>query len=207
MAELFLGQIPEAIYFALFMIYAKNLKEKRLLFILLMVAEYILLKQFLHFTIWFQVLYIAITYIILKLLYKEKAQITDIFTFCIASIYLMIVSVLYVFLIYPFVSNPVLHVIINRIILIGSIVLLNKRLYKIQGLYKKFWNRNDKITKKIKTTTFRSINLIVFNVMFYVINVGLIYCILNRKWGDKNGRISLGFLVFLIRHRRWRIRK
>ena len=28
--ELFLGQIPEAIYFALFMIFTKNLKEKRL---------------------------------------------------------------------------------------------------------------------------------------------------------------------------------
>lgn len=181
MAELFLGQIPEAIYFALFMIYAKNLKEKRLLFTFLMILEYFILTRIFFLNIYFQVLYIAITYLILKLLYKEKAQITDIFTFCIGSIYLMIVSVLYVFLIYPFVKNPILHVIINRVILIGSILLLNKRLYKIQNLYKKLWNRNDKIKKKIKTTTFRSINVIVFNVMFYVINAGLIYCIINRK--------------------------
>lgn len=39
MLELFLGQIPEAIYFALFMIYAKNLKTKRLLYTILMILE------------------------------------------------------------------------------------------------------------------------------------------------------------------------
>ena len=33
--EIFLGQIPEAIYFALFMMFAKDLKEKRILYILL----------------------------------------------------------------------------------------------------------------------------------------------------------------------------
>lgn len=32
--EIFLGQIPEAIYFTLFMIFAKDLKEKRILYIL-----------------------------------------------------------------------------------------------------------------------------------------------------------------------------
>ena len=34
--QLLLGQIPEAIYFALFMILVKNIKEKRILFIILM---------------------------------------------------------------------------------------------------------------------------------------------------------------------------
>ena len=43
--ELMLGQIPEAIYFALFIILTKELKEKRILFIILMIIEYILLKQ------------------------------------------------------------------------------------------------------------------------------------------------------------------
>ena len=41
MLELIIGQIPEAIYFALFMIYAKGLKEKRILFTVLMVNRYI----------------------------------------------------------------------------------------------------------------------------------------------------------------------
>ena len=81
MLELFAGQILEAIYFALFMIFVKNLKEKRVLFTLLMVVEYILLKQFLHYTMWFQALYTFITFLILKVLYKQQAQITDIFNY------------------------------------------------------------------------------------------------------------------------------
>ena len=48
---------------------------------------------------------------------------------------------------------------------------------KIQGVYKKVWNRNDATKKKIKSTTFRCLNLVVFNIMFYVINLGLIYAI------------------------------
>ena len=47
MLELLIGQIPEAIFFALFMIYAKGLKEKRILFIVLMIVEYLLLKSYL----------------------------------------------------------------------------------------------------------------------------------------------------------------
>lgn len=42
--EIFLGQIPEAIYFALFMIFAKDLKEKRILYILLMVWDMYLME-------------------------------------------------------------------------------------------------------------------------------------------------------------------
>ena len=90
--EIFLGQIPEAICFALFMIFAKDLKEKRILYILLMVIEYLLLKHFIKYNIWFQILYTIMQFVILKVLYKEKSQITDIFTFTISSIILIIIS-------------------------------------------------------------------------------------------------------------------
>lgn len=183
MLELFLGQIPEAIYFSLFMIFAKGLKEKRILFITLMILEYLLLKKFIHFNMWFQIAYTLLTYIILKVLYKDKAQITDIFTFTIGSILLMILSAIYVFLIYPFTSYPILMVILNRMLLIGTILILNNKLYTIQKIYKKMWNRNDKVKKKIKSATFRCINLIIFNLMFYIINIGVAYALLLRKWG------------------------
>ena len=51
--QLLLGQIPEAIYFALFMMLVKNIKEKRILFIVLMILEYVFLKYFLVYNIWF----------------------------------------------------------------------------------------------------------------------------------------------------------
>ena len=172
--ELLLGYIPEAIYFALFMIYTKQLKEKRLLYITLMVLEYLLLKQFVHFSIYFQVAYTFITFVILKILYREKAQIIDIFTFTIASIFLIITSVIS-FLISG--QNVILATIINRIIIFVVLFGFNYKLNVIQNLYKKLWNRNDKVKKKIKTTTFRSLNVIIFNVIFYFINVGIVYAI------------------------------
>jgi len=184
MLEVILGQVPEAVYFALFMIYTKQLKEKRLLFLILMILQYLILKQFLKYTIYFQILYTALTYVILKILYKDKAQITDVFTFTIGSIILIVIS---------FVSgmlniirlpngirllNQVQCSIINRVLLFSILFLLRNKLYKIQKLYKKLWNRNDKVKKKIKSTTFRSLNVIAFNVIFYVINIGMILAII-----------------------------
>lgn len=180
MLELFLGQIPEAIYFALFMIYAKNLKTKRFLFIILMILEYILLKSFLHYTMWFQVLYTFITYVILKVLYKERAQITDIFTFMIGSLILILVCALAYFPIYWIKPNFILSAILVKIILFIVLFSINHRFYKIQSLYKKFWNRNDKVKKKMKSITFRCINLIIFNLMFYLINIAIIFIV----WGN-----------------------
>ena len=177
MLELLIGQIPEAIYFALFMIFVKGLKEKRFLFTILMVVEYILLKQFIHFNIQFQVCYTFITYIILKLLYFEKAQIIDVFTLGIASVILIAFSIVFSIPKLLFPIDYIYCVVCCRIALFLMLILLNNRLNVIQKVYKKLWNRNDKVEKKIKTTTFRSINLVLFNILFYVINAGMIFAI------------------------------
>ena len=107
--EIFLGQIPEAIYFALFMIFAKDLKEKRILYILLMVIEYLLLKHFIKYNIWFQILYTIMQFVILKVLYKEKSQITDIFTFTIASIILILSCLVLYFIIWKTINNFIIY--------------------------------------------------------------------------------------------------
>ena len=176
--QLLLGQIPEAIYFALFMILVKNIKEKRILFIILMILEYVLLKLAFPFNMWFQVTYTFMTYIILKLLYREKSQITDIFTFGISSIILMIISIVVCLL---FRDNIIVIVVLSRLLMFGFLFIFRHRLNKIQNLYKLLWNRNDKQSKKIKSTTFRAINVVVFNLMFFVINICLLYALLFIK--------------------------
>lgn len=176
-AQLVLGQIPEAIYFALFLIFAKNLKEKRILFIFTMVFEYLLIKYAIHFNTWFQVLYTFLTYLTLKVFYKEKAQITDMCTFTISSLYLMITSAV-CFLVLP--RNPYIVTIVNRIIIFLSIILCREKIAKLEKLYKKVWNRHND-TKMIKSVTFRSAFIVIFNVMFYVINLGMLYMLLLRK--------------------------
>ena len=92
--ELLLGQIPEAIFFALFMIYAKGIKEKRILFIILMIIEYLLLKYSFQFDWIFQIGYMITTFLTLKILYREKSQITDVFILLISYIYIIIISII-----------------------------------------------------------------------------------------------------------------
>lgn len=180
MLELILGQIPEAIFFSLFMIYAKGIKEKRVLFTVLMVAEYLLLKQILSYNVWFQILYTFISYIVMKLIYKDFSQITDIFTMTISSLILIISSALFSLPRMIFYFNYTICVVLNRITLFAFLFILRNKLFKIQNLYKKFWNRNDKIKKKMKSATFRAINVVAFNLIFYIINLGMLYCIVNK---------------------------
>lgn len=174
MLELFLGQIPEAIFFALFMIFAKGLKEKRVLFTVLMIIEYLLLLYSFPYNWLFHICFMVTTFIILKVLYKEKSQITDVFLLLIGYIILGITSIIS-WLLFNF--NMSLVAIFNRIIIFTFIFILNKKLYKIQNIYKFLWNRNDRIKKKIKSTTFRALNIVVFNISFVLINLCMLYAI------------------------------
>ena len=178
--EILLGQIPEALYFAFFMINTKQLKEKRILYMTLMVIEYLMLTSVIKFNIWMQVLYTFISYIILKFLYKEHAQITDIFTFTIASAILIFISAISFGIISMTIRSKIVAYVVKNILMLIFIFTTRNRLTNIQKLYKKLWNRNDKVKKKMKTTTFRSLNVIIFNVIFWIINIGMVYAMTVR---------------------------
>lgn len=180
MLELLLGQIPEAIYFALFMMFTKKLKTKRILYTILMVLEYVLLKFFIEYNIWFQVAYTIIQFLILKLLYKEKAQVTDIFTFTIASAVLILISFISYSVVWFTLNNYYIAVILCRVLLFMFLIMFYKKLYKIQKLYKILWNRNNKKKTKMKSTTFRALNLVLFNTIFYIINLGMAFMLIQQ---------------------------
>ena len=172
--QLLLGQIPEAIYFALFIILVKNIKEKRVLFTVLMILEYVFLKYFLVYNIWFQVMYFILSFIIMKMLYRDKTQVTDIFTLGIASIILVITSAIPYVIIYFTIHNMLIYVILNRIIIFTLLFVFRYKLQNINKLYYKLWNRNNK-PKKMKTTTFRALILVIFNISFVIINLGILF--------------------------------
>ena len=177
MLELIIGQIPEAIYFALFMIYAKGLKEKRILFTVLMVSEYLLLKYSFPYNWFFQIGYMITTFLTLKILYKEKSQIIDIFIFCISYIIIIFFSFInFIFANITF-KNMIIANILCKITIFLFIFFYKNKLNKLQNIYKILWNRNDKIKKKIKTTTFRALNIFIFNVLFFIFNLGMIYAL------------------------------
>lgn len=178
MLELFLGQIPEAIFFALFMIFAKGLKEKRVLFTILMIIEYLLLKYSFIYSWLFHIGYVITTYLTLKILYKEKSQIIDVFLLLIGYIFMAISSIIPYFIIWKTINNYIVYVIINRIIIFLFVLGLNYKLNKLQKIYKHTWNRNDRIKKKIKSTTFRALNVVLFNLAFCFINLCMLYTLI-----------------------------
>ena len=142
-----------------------------------MVIEYLLCLNSMPYDMVSHVLFFIMSYLTLKILYKEKSQITDIFTLGIASIVLIIINLILYFSIYNVINNYIVYVTIDRIFLFIFVFLLKNKLNFIQNIYKKYWNRNDKIKKKMKSTTFRCLNLVFFNLMFYIINIAMLYCI------------------------------
>lgn len=173
------AKLLEPIYFSLFLIIGKDLKNKRVLLTCIMIFEYIMLKQFIHFNVAFQFIYTFMSFVNLKVLYKEKAQITDIFLFAAASIVLIALSIFTYMTSKMTYDNYFISLVINRILLFTFLYLGRN---KIRDLYKKFyshWNRHNN-PKAIKSLTLRNISVIIFNLMFWVINLCMIYANLNR---------------------------
>lgn len=137
------AKFVEPIYFALFLIIGKDLKNKRLLLTCIMIFEYYMLTEIIYFNVWFQFIYTFIVFVDLKFLYKEKAQITDIFLFATSSIILIGISTFtYLTALFTY-KNYMVSLIINRI-LIFLFLFLNRN--RIRNLYKKFyshWNRHN----------------------------------------------------------------
>ena len=172
--ELLLGQIPEALYFALFIIFAKQIKEKRILFTVLMVFEYLLVKYTFQYNVMFHISYIALIYLLLKVLYGEKSQITDVFIVLISYVSMILFSMLA----FPFINiNYTFACILNRTLMFLFLFIFRRKLYCIQKVYKLLWNRNDNKKKPMKSTTFRCINLVIFNTTFYILNILMLYIV------------------------------
>ena len=169
-----LEKVLEAVYFSIFLIIGKNIKNKKLLFIGIMVFEYLMLKHFIRYSVYFQLAYTFMTYVTLKVLYKEKAQITDIFLFTAASLILIAISMMSYGIVYITVHKYFIALILNRILLFSTLYFTR---HHIRRLYKKFcslWNRHN-IPNTIKSLTLRNISIIIFNLMFCLINFGMIF--------------------------------
>ena len=172
--EIFLGQIPEAIYFSLFLIGVLSLKKNRLLFTAILIIEYVLLMAVFPYSIWSHIIFFIITYGVLQVIYKVESNITAVFTLGIASIILMITNIAVYFIVWWLFNNFLVYAILHRLLLFGLLFIFWKKLPLLQNMYNKLWNRNDKVKYKMKSATFRSINVVVFNIMFYIINICMV---------------------------------
>ena len=169
-----LVQLPEPVYFSLFLIIGKNIKEKRLLLISLMAIQYLLLVHIFPYNVWFQLIYTFISFVDLKILYKEKTQVTDIFLFAVASVILVLISFLtYSTAMFTY-KNYYISLIINRVLLFGLMFYARNTISRLYAEFCSLWNRH-KNSNKIRSLTIRNISIIIFNLMFWLINLGMIF--------------------------------
>lgn len=174
--SILLGMIPETLFFTLFLIYTKNLENKKMRLFLGILIIYILCITINRFKILYYVSYIFLVVIFLKILYKEKTQIIDIFVFSISTIYLSFLGLLCS----KFVNNNYIMyyimIIFNRILLFVPFIFK----HKFNFLYKKYcglWNRNDNIKRPIKSITLRNISLVILNVFIFILDILTVYVI------------------------------
>ena len=169
--SIFLGLLPEVLYFTLFLVYTKGIKTKRLKLFLLLAIGYIALIMICRYQLLFYLGYIVYTYLILKLLYKS--HIVNLFLFVICFLYYAICS----YISFIIVDNYWVAYILDRILLFLPIIFINN----VNGFYKKYtklWNRNDKA--KIKSITLRNISLMFLYLMIIIVNFILLYIIFRR---------------------------
>lgn len=178
MTNILLGLIPEAIYFSIFIILTKNYKNKRknLIFTLLLTLGYIMFKQILPRNVYCQIAYLLYVPFIMRVMYKEKWHISDMFVMSWATIILGILSILA--MIPTFVFGIKLYwycYAINRLLLVLFLIFCGK---KLNGIYRYFisqWNRNYEKPNKIKALTVRNVCVITLNVTIYLLNLCMIF--------------------------------
>lgn len=167
-----LAALMHSLYYCLFMIYTKDIKEKRMLFWLLAIIDYILVQNMLNFQLGINadLVYAIVFYVNLKLLYNKQSRITDLVTFIISDTLLGIISVAVYFI---FKMN-IISLLIELLIPILFVLILSKRLNLIEKFYNKFWNRK-KQKAKIKSITVRGISLCITVFEFLALHFWMLY--------------------------------
>lgn len=170
LVSILFGLIPEVLYFTLFITYTKNIKEKRIKLFLLMSVVYVLCIMINQYKTIYYISFIVLVYCILKLLYRQKTQIIDIFVFSISTIYLTLTSYLGFIFFKQDLSNYYMLYIVARILLFLPFAFKSKFNILYQK-YCKLWNRNDKEKRPIKSITLRNISLIIVNIVIFFMNI------------------------------------
>ena len=164
---LFLVAMPvEVLFIVMCICYTKQIKEKRVLFFVLLLISATVSMLLLKWQLWYYLGFLASGYLIMRILYKS--HISDLFIFLVFFAWNAITSYMG-FLIF---DNIVYTYIFQRILLFGVLIFRGK----FNGWYKNYrelWNRRD--DNRIKSVTLRNISLIFINAFIVFLNFLLIF--------------------------------
>lgn len=172
--SILLGILPEILYFYLFLIFTKDIKNHKIKLLILLSLSYFLCMFINRYKVLYYIIFSILIYLSLKILYKQQTQIIDLFVFNISEIYITLLSLL--IYIPQNLNQYFMCLIINRLMLFIPFVFKNK-LNLIYKSYLKYWNRNDSIKRPIKSITLRNISLILINSIIFIINIICLYII------------------------------
>ncbi len=164
--NIFLGLVPEVLFFTLFIISVKKLKEKKVRLFFMIAIIYTACVMIIRYKIIFYFLFLFLLYGGLKILYKKKIEIIDISIFSLAMLYITIVSALSYVCIKEDESNYWYFYFLARVLLFAPFILKSKFNLAYE-YYRSIWNIND---KGIKSITVRNISVIVMAVLTTFIN-------------------------------------
>lgn len=171
--SILLGLLPEVFYYTLFISYTKNIKDKKILLFILISISYCLCIFIQRWQLAYYMTLIVSIYIIIKLLYKRKVQIIDIFIISLMFLWATILSALMLIFLKTDNSNYWMLYILDRIFLFIPFIFKNK-FNLVYKKYCKLWNRNDKEKRPIKSITLRNISLIILNIFIFCLNIAII---------------------------------
>lgn len=165
--SILLGFLPDVLYYFLMIKNIKNIKNRRILFFILLFLSYILCIMLIKHQFYLYIISDLIMFLILKFLYNSK--ITDFFLIVVLEMYIMLVSLLC----FKFIGDYFLAYIINRIIIFIPLIF-KKKLNQIYVKYNILWNRHNK-SKELKSITLRNISIVLFNMLIVLIYFILVY--------------------------------
>ena len=166
--SLLLGIFPQSLYFTLFLTKVKDINKKKHLLISLIFIIIMLSVMIVKYNIYLYLIIIPLIYLAMKLLYKKKVQIIDLFLIAIAYGYLSIISYLCSFMIKDTMNLYWIAYIINNILLF-AILLFKKYIIKAYKKYIQLWNR--KPENKVRSISVRNVSLISLNIFILVLDV------------------------------------
>lgn len=167
------GLIPEVLFMTLFLSFTKNIKERKIILAVCLTISYLISIFIQQYKILLYVLFIFLIYISLKITYKKKTQIIDLFVGSIPFMWISILSYICFLFLKEDYSNYYFLYVIDRIVLFIPL-LFKKQLNMLYKKYCKLWNRNDKEKRPIKSITLRNVSLVVINITIFLMNLYVI---------------------------------
>lgn len=146
----------------------KNIDSKKKRLFIFTLISYLLSSIIIGFTyknqIYMLILYSTILFILIKILYKKKVQILDVFLIYYLTTIILITAIITQLIF----SYTIKALIIDRIILLLIALFTTKKIKKIYDLCKNNWNRGE--NHKVKSITLRNILILGMNFTLFILN-------------------------------------